>query len=336
MTTGFLHLSAHFGERQRAGQVFVAEALLDLFTEREVASSVMLRGIAGFGARHVLRTDRTLSLSEDPPVVVTAVDTAAKIEAILGGVAGLMRRGLVTVQQADLLAGDLPDLAGDADDAVKLTVHVGRGRHIDGRPGYRAVCALLREAGFAGAVAFLGVDGVTHGQRRRAHFFSRNDDVPARVVAVGTPDQTRAVLPGLTAALDRPLLTVQRTRVCKRDGELLDRPSWHRKLVISTDESTLHDGAPIHRALVRRLREERVASGATVLRGIWGYHGDREPHGDRLVQLGRRVPVATTVVDTPERIAATFDIVDELTATHGLVTCESVPTVLAVGGPAGR
>lgn len=332
MSTGYLHLSAYFGERQRIGKAFLAEALLDLFTEYEVASSVMLRGIAGFGVRHVLRSDRSLSLSEDPPVMISAVDTAVTIEALLADVPGLVRRGLVTVQPAALLGGHLPDPGLPDDEVVKLTVHVGRGRSVDGQPTYRAVCALLQESGFLGAVTFLGVDGVTGGQRRRAHFFSRNDDVPARVVAVGAAGQARAALSGLAAVLDEPVLTVQGTRVCKRDGELLGRPTGaDRKLVISTDEAALYDGVPIHRAVVRRLREERVAAGATVLRGIWGFRGDQAPRGDRLVQLGRRVPVVTTVVDTPERIAESFRIVDEITADHGLVTCEPVPRVLVVG-----
>ena len=41
--------------------------MLDLFGEHQIATSVMLRGIAGFGLRHHLRTDQSLSMSEDPP-----------------------------------------------------------------------------------------------------------------------------------------------------------------------------------------------------------------------------------------------------------------------------
>ncbi|WP_300605812.1 DUF190 domain-containing protein [Trebonia sp.] len=65
--------------------------------------------------------------------------------------------------------------------------------------------------------------------------------------------------------------------------------------------------------------------GATTLRGVWGFHGDHAPHGDRLLQLGRRVPAVTIVVDTPERIAAAFSAIDELTGEQGLVTSETVP-----------
>ncbi len=38
----------------------------------------------------------------------------------------------------------------------------------------------------------------------------------------------------------------------------------------------------------------------------------------------------TIVIDTPERIARAFAIVDELTAEHGLVTSEMVPALSAM------
>lgn len=36
----------------------------------------------------------------------------------------------------------------------------------------------------------------------------------------------------------------------------------------------------------------REVATSVMLRGIWGFHGDQEPHGDKLFQLTRRVPVA--------------------------------------------
>ena len=105
-----------------------------------------------------------------------------------------------------------------------------------------------------------------------------------------------------------------------------------RKLVIHTDASTHHDGVPVHRALVRQLWESQTVGGATVLRGIWGFHGDHKPHGDKLIQYGRQVPVTTIVVDTPQIIAECFDLIDEVTGRHGLVTSEMVPAMMMLDG----
>ncbi|MCX2932309.1 DUF190 domain-containing protein [Mycobacterium sp. CVI_P3] len=344
MSDTYLKLTAYFGERERAGSRFLAEAMLDLYAEREVATSVMLRGIASFGPRHVIRSDESLTLSEDPPVAVAAVDTAATIGGLVTDVAGLTSRGLITLERARLATGDLSATPlPDGADAVKLTIYVGRRRRVNGAAAFYAVCDLLHQHHFAGASVFLGVDGTAHGRRRRARFFSNNTDVPIMIIAVGTAAQVRQILPELDALMYQPLVTVERVQVCKRDGELLARPpalpavdahgrELRQKLMIYTSEATHHDGAPIHRALVRRLWESQAVSGATVLRGIWGFHGDHKPHGDKPIQYGRQVPVTTIVVDTPEIIAACFDIIDEVTGRHGLVTSEMVPALLMLDG----
>ena len=53
----------------------------------------MLRGIASFGPRHELRSDESLSLSEDPPVTIAAVDVEPKIRALVDDVVAMTGRG---------------------------------------------------------------------------------------------------------------------------------------------------------------------------------------------------------------------------------------------------
>jgi len=209
-------------------------------------------------------------------------------------------------------------------------------------PAFVAVCDLLHRRGIDGATALLGVDGTAHGRRDRAAFFSRNAEVPMMVIAVGSGERIGRVLPELGALLRRPLLTLERVRVCKRDGRLLAAPQalpgadehgmalW-QKLMVYTSEAVPHHGQPVHRAIIRGLRSAGI-SGATTQRGIWGFHGDHAPHGDRLPQLGRHVPAVTIVIDTPERITAAFAVIDELTGERGLVTSETIPAMRASTG----
>jgi PII-like signaling protein len=351
MSEPCLKLTAYFAERQRAvgpGGRFLADEMLDLFGSGNVATSVMLRGIASFGPSHELRSDVSLSLSEDPAVAIAAVDTEPKIRSLVGDVAAMTGDGLLTLERARLVTrqlgnGTLSGFDGHNGDAAKLTVYVGRQERIAGKVAHYAICDLLYRHGFAGAIALLGVDGTAHGERQRARFFGRNVNVPVMIIAVGTTAQVSSAATELAAAMPNPLLTVERVRLCKRDGELFARPQrlpatddqgrtlW-QKLMVYTAEATKHDGLPIHRALVQQLLRSRTARGATVLRGTWGFYGDHKPHGDKLFQISRRVPVTTIIVDTPESIARSFDIVDELTARHGLVTSELVPAALSLDG----
>lgn len=338
-----LKLSIYFGERERIDGGFAADAFSDIHARHALATSLVMRGVEGFGAKHHLRTDRLLTLSEDLPLVSVAVDTRPRVERALADVTKLRFRGLVTLERARMLTDgvDAVELPAELHEATKLTVYVGRQERIGARPAYETVVRQLHDRGIAGATVLLGVDGTAHGVRQRARFFGRNARVPLMVIAVGDGHRIAGALPELGAMLARPLVTLERVRVCKRDGRRLADPHalpgadasglgvW-QQLVVYAGEQSRHDGHPLSGQLVRSLRGAGAA-GATSLRGIWGYHGDHEPHGDSFWQLRRRVPVVTVIVDTPERVRRWFPIVDEITDETGLVTSEMVPAFRATG-----
>jgi PII-like signaling protein len=344
-----LKLTTYFGERDRTEGRLVADALLDLYEEHEIQSSVLLRGMEGFGLEHHLRTDRLLTLSEDLPVVSIALDTPAHIERLLDPVREIQRRGLVTLERARMLGevdaqsatAAIAAIAETEQEAIKLTVYCGRHERAAGRPAFAEVCDVFHTAGVAGATVLLGVDGTRHGERRRARFFARNEQVPATIVAIGASEPIARAVSRLHGVLPNPLMTIERVRVCKRDGETIAPPHepedsdehglelW-QKLTVVSSEATRHEGVALHVELARRLRAAGAA-GATSLRGIWGFHGDHAPHGDRLFSVRRHVPVMTIAIDTPARMASLFAIFDELTGEQGLLTSEIVPAMAAAG-----
>ena len=329
-----LKLTLYYGEHDRHQGKTLSDAVLDLFGRNRLATSVLLRGTEGFGAGHRLQTDRLLSLSEDLPLVALGVDSPQRIEAVVPELVEMAGDGLLTIERARFADRDL---AGDPREEVKLTVYVGRNRRLSRAPAHVAVIAALHRHGVAGATALLGVDGTVRGERRRARFISRNADVPAMVIAVGGRGAIAAALGELGHELERPLATVEAIRVCKRDGQALAQPrplpdgdesglSLWTKLMVYCSERSEHRGRALHLELIRRLRAEGAA-GATALRGVWGYHGDHVPHGDRLLALRRHVPIVTVVVDQPSRCRRWFEIVDEMTDETGLVTAETVPAL---------
>jgi len=339
-----LKLTVYFGERDLVGgDGFLADALLDLYGRHGFQTSVLLRGVEGFGLKYRLHTQRLLTLSEVLPLVAVAVDTRERIQQALPEVAALVGEGLITLERARLLVGRVravrfPEALTEE---TKLTIYLGRQERAGGAPAFLAVVDLLHRHGVSGATVLLGVDGTMVGFRQRARFFGRNANVPLMVIAVGPGEVIARVLPELGALLERPLVTLERVRVCKRDGVRLAEPRglpdadpsglgiW-QKLMVYTEGAARHGDRSLYVELVRRLREAGAA-GATVLRGMWGYAGDHAPHGDRLLALRRRVPAVTVIVDTPTRIRCWFEIVDELTDETGLVTSELIPAMRATG-----
>ena len=342
MNADCLKLTVHFGESDRVGDHLLSDALMDVFEQAELHAAVLMRAVEGFGVKQQLRTDRLLTLSEDLPLVAVAVDERPKVEAVLPQVHELLAGGLITLERARLLRDGLEavELPQELHEATKLTVYVGRDERVGGRPAFAAAVELLHARGLAGATVLLGVDGMARGRRRRATFFSRNEGVPAMVVSIGDGHAIRQALPELAAMLRDPIASLEQVRVCKRDGQLLAHPLdlpdqddaglgiW-QKLSVYAGEQSKHEGHPLHVQLIRRLREAG-ASGATSLRGVWGFSGDHPPHGDRLLGLRRHVPVLTTIVDRPEAARRFFEIVDDCTGRAGLVTSETVPAFHAV------
>jgi PII-like signaling protein len=342
MNEDCLKLTTYFGERDRTTDGLLSDELMNIYGGHRLQASILLRGAEGFGRLHHMHTDRLLSLSEDLPVVSIAIDERHRIEAMLDAVLQINRRGLITLERARLLSGEIGpvQLPEQLDEATKLTIYVGRQERVYRTPAYMAVCDLLYRREVAGASVLLGVDGTRRGRRFRAKFFGRNADVPMMIIAVGSGAKIAAVLPELGGLLREPLITLERVRVCKRDGELLATPhelpgtdehglAMWQKLMIYTSHRATHDGGPLHLKLIRRLRQADAA-GATCLRGIWGFHGDHAPHGDKFFQIQRHVPVCTITIDTPQRTAESFKIIDEVTSEHGLVTSEMVPAVTAM------
>lgn len=341
-----LRLTVYFGERDRAHrpdrarQGLLADALIDLYARHGVRTSVLLRGIEGFGAKHRLVAEHLLTLSEDLPLLALAVDTPARIEGVLGDVCSLSRHGAITLERTRLLRGDRV-VAGSTRSA-KLTVYLGRQQRAQGRPAHLAVVDCLRRHRVAGASVLLGLDGTTRGERARGRFFARNTHVPLMVQSVGESSAIAGAVEELHALLVEPTMTLERVQVCKRDGELLSEPlqapapdaaglaHW-QKLVVYTSERTRYGREPLHGALVRRLRREGAA-GATSVRSQWGYHGEHAPHGEALWSIRRHTPVLTLVMDTPENARRWFSIIDEMTRERGLLTSELVPA-LRVTGP---
>jgi PII-like signaling protein len=338
-----IKLTTYFAERARVGGGFLADALFDLYGRHEIHTSVLLRGVEGFGAHHPLQSDRLLSLSESLPAISIAVDSRARIEHALPDVLRTATHGLISLERAQLVAGrDLDGfgLPPGGDRAVKLTLYGGRSVRSAGRAGYVEAIDLLRRCGVAGASVLLAVDGTLHGERRRARFFARNAGVPLMLLAIGDAESINCALPGVSALLEGAVATIERVQVCKSDGQILSLPDpvpesdaaglpiWH-KLMIHTEGSAKVGGHPLYRELVARLRDAGAA-GATVLRGVRGFYAGRPAVADRLMSLQRDVPVHVVVVDTPRRMQQWWPIIDQATGEAGLITSELVPASHAV------
>lgn len=97
--TEMLALRIYLSERERHEHQPLYEHLVLKAREAGLAGAVVLRGHMGFGHGGHLMTTKILQLSEDLPVLIEMVDEAAKIEAFVDAIDGLLAGGLVTVEK---------------------------------------------------------------------------------------------------------------------------------------------------------------------------------------------------------------------------------------------
>lgn len=332
-----MQMRFHFGERDRDGDGPLDAAVMDACARRGVRAAALMRGVEGFGAKQRLRTDRLLSLSEDTPLVAVAVGEREVVEALVEEVRGMAAEGLIVV-------GSAADEAGS--DRVRVTVWGPRTGPTS--PHLEAVAALKRH-GAESATVVLGVDGVIDGERRRARFLAGNRGVPAMTVGVGR----RAAIEAALAEVDGTahLVTVEAVESHFRiagpshhaepaaDPRVVAKwpispPSHHGtaaiRVALVTSEVASRGSHPVYLEFIHRLRREG-APGATAQRGVWGFRGDGEPHGDRVLALRRDVPLVVEVVDAAERAARWLELALELACDGDIVYAQAVPEAITLG-----
>lgn len=101
-------LRIFIGESDRCGDgtyrgMALHEAILRMLREEGFAGATVLRGMAGFGASAKIHTMDILRLSADLPVVIEAVDSNDRVEAVLPKLDGMIGGGLVTIERVHVI-----------------------------------------------------------------------------------------------------------------------------------------------------------------------------------------------------------------------------------------
>jgi PII-like signaling protein len=282
-------LRFYFGERDRCGDGPLDAAVMAVCARHGVPAAALLRAVEGFDAKQRMRTDRMLTLSEDPPLVAVAVGEGDRVEALAEEIREIADDGLLAVNQVTT-----PDRVRSSGDQVRVTIW---GPRTGSRSPHMGAVDALHRHGAEAAMVLLGVDGVLDGERRRARFVASNHDVPALTVAVGEWGRIEAALAEVDGAA--PLVAVEAVELSSRiEGERLHSAAATRVTYL-TSEIEARGPHPCYLELIHRLREEGAA-GATALRGVWGFRGATPPHGDRVLALRRDVPILVEAIDAPE------------------------------------
>lgn len=80
------------------------EALVRRMRQLEIAGATVQTGIMGFGSHQKVHHKRLFGISDDRPVIITAVDNEAKLRKALPEIRGMVQEGLIVMLDVELFA----------------------------------------------------------------------------------------------------------------------------------------------------------------------------------------------------------------------------------------
>jgi hypothetical protein len=104
LTTGkALKVTVYLSDSAKHHGVPVYTSLLDFLFHNGIAGATVLKGVAGFGAKHRLHSSHILDLSDHLPIKIEFIDTREKVEQIMPDLQTRCGCGLIETQPTDIV-----------------------------------------------------------------------------------------------------------------------------------------------------------------------------------------------------------------------------------------
>jgi len=98
-----LLLRIYIAEGDRYEHRPLYEALVEMLRKEGFAGATVLRGICGFGANSVYHSQKLLDLSADLPMIIEAVESEEKVNAVMPRIDTMMSGGMITMEKVKVI-----------------------------------------------------------------------------------------------------------------------------------------------------------------------------------------------------------------------------------------
>ena len=101
-------VTIYLSDGARRHGVPVYSEIVDFLFHHGIASATVLKGVAGFGARHRMHSAHILEISDHLPLRIEFIDTREKVEAILPELEKRTGSGLIEMQETTVIVPARP------------------------------------------------------------------------------------------------------------------------------------------------------------------------------------------------------------------------------------
>lgn len=97
-----LQMTIYVNEADRVGDIPLHEALVRRLLHLDVAGVTVTRGVMGYGKHGKVHRKRLFGVSDDRPMVITAIDDEVRLRSVLPEIRGVVVEGLITLQEVQV------------------------------------------------------------------------------------------------------------------------------------------------------------------------------------------------------------------------------------------
>lgn len=202
------------------------ESIVHFLQKHRVAGATVTKAIGGYGASGSMHQAHVFSLTEDVPMRIEAVDSEQKINAVLPFLYDIVDRGLIEVQDTEVVRSTTHEAESEEAPDVKhekleghakmVRIYIGEDDRWEGEPLHEAIVKKLRMMDIAGATVYRGVLGFGAQQRvHRSGFLGLSKDLPLMITVIDTEEKIKSILPVLDEMVDEGLISLSDVEIIK-------------------------------------------------------------------------------------------------------------------------
>ena len=186
----------------------------------------MTKAVSGYGRSGKVHEAHLFSITEDVPMRVEVVDSEQKINALLPFIYDMVDKGLIEVQDTQVIKHSTHKAQAEETHAMKLEklegrakllrIYIGEDDRWEDEPLHEAIVKKLRMMDIAGATVYRGLIG--YGAQNRVHrsgFLGLSKDLPIMLSIIDTEEKIRGVLPVLDEMVDEGLIALSDVEIIK-------------------------------------------------------------------------------------------------------------------------
>ncbi len=98
-----LRLTIYINEADRVGEVALYEVLVRRLLHLEISGATVMRGVMGYGKHGKVHRQRLFGVSDDRPMMITAIDDPARLRVVLPELRAMVPERLMIVEEVEVL-----------------------------------------------------------------------------------------------------------------------------------------------------------------------------------------------------------------------------------------